>query len=87
MAPLGHQGQPLGQPGPEGHAEWSRGQEESPLTALRLSDSVRMEDFIAKAFQGISIRLMSRLHQGRRLPVVSGVEMPVVPPDEANAPW
>jgi hypothetical protein len=60
------------------------GEEESPMTALRLSDSVRMEDFIAKAFQGISIRLMSRLHQGRRLPVVSGDELPVVPPDEAN---
>jgi hypothetical protein len=60
------------------------GEEESPLTALRLPDAVRMEDFIVKAFQGISIRLMSRLHQGRRRPVVSGDEMPVVTPDEAN---
>jgi hypothetical protein len=62
------------QPEPEG-------EEESPLTALRLPDSVRMEDFIASAFQGISIRLMSRLHQGRRLPVVSGGETPLVAPE------
>ena len=65
------------QPEPEG-------EEEPPLTALRLPDSVRMEDFIAKAFQGISIPLMSRLHPGRRLPVVSGGEMPVVATDAAN---
>ena len=58
--------------------------EESPLTALRLPDSVRIEDFLAKAFQGISIRLMSRLHQGRRLPVVSGNETQVAGSDAAN---
>jgi hypothetical protein len=58
--------------------------EESPLTALRLPDSVRMEDFLARAFQGISIRLMSRLHEGRRLPVVSGNETPVVGTDASE---
>jgi hypothetical protein len=61
-----------------------QGEEEAPLTSLRLPDSVRMEDFIAKAFQGISIRLMSRLHPGRRLPVVSGGELPVVATDAAD---
>lgn len=60
------------------------GEEEPPLTALRLPDSVSMEDFIARAFQGISIRLMSRLHQGRRLPVVSGDELRVAGTDVAN---
>jgi hypothetical protein len=65
------------QPEPEG-------EEEPPLTALRLPDSVRMEDFIGSAFQGFSIRLMSRLHPGRRLPVVSGGEMPVVGSNAAN---
>jgi hypothetical protein len=65
------------QPEPEG-------EEEPPLAALPLPDSVRMEDFIVKAFQGISIRLMSRLHPGRRLPVVTGSEMPVVATDAAN---
>jgi hypothetical protein len=65
------------QPEPEG-------EEEPPLTALRLPDSVRMEDFIGRAFQGISIRLVSRLHPGMRLPVVSGGEMPVVATDAAN---
>jgi hypothetical protein len=60
------------------------GEEEPSLTALRVPDSVSMEDFIARAFQGISIRHMSRLHQGRRLPVVSGDEMPVAGADIAD---
>lgn len=60
------------------------GEEDSPLTALPLPDSVRMEDFLAKAFQGISIRLMSRLHPGRRLPVLSGDEVPAAGSDTAN---